>query len=119
MKHVEFIPEFEKQNPGFKWENIEAKCFQMLRQIFEGGCKEQAPKGLVHNPQSRAMYGVDVMLEWRECDKTGSKDIEPMVCEVNFMPDCKRPSALNPEFYNTVFNCMYVRDSIMENVVEI
>lgn len=115
MKHSEFIPEFEKQNPEFKWEAVEAKCFKMIRQMFEGGCKEQAPRGLVHNPQSRAMYGIDLMLEWRE----GNSDIEPMVCEVNYMPDCKRPCMLNPEFYNTVFNCLYTEGSLMDNVVEI
>lgn len=87
----------------------------MIRQVFEGASKENPPKGISNNYQSRAMYAVDLMLDWRE-ESDGSKSIEPMICEVNFMPDCTRACKYHPDFFNDVFNTLFL-DQINKNKV--
>lgn len=32
------------------------------------------------------MYAVDLMLDWRQDANNNSKTIEPVICEMNFMP---------------------------------
>ena len=90
----------------------------MIRQIFEGASKENAPKGIAHNPQSRAMYAVDLMLDW-QLDEYGTKTIEPMVCEVNFMPDCNRACKYHPSFFNDVFHTLFLDNTSKKNVTKI
>lgn len=90
----------------------------MIRQVFEGASKELPPKGIAHNPQSRAMYAVDLMLDWKK-DSNGAQTIEPMICEVNFMPDCNRACKYHPSFFNDVFNTLFLDNSDDKNVTEI
>lgn len=107
IHYNEFIPQFEAQYPGEKWhDGVEKKIFTMIRQVFEGASGEKPPKGIAHNIQSRAMYAVDLMLDWRE--ENGKRTIEPMICEVNFMPDCSRACRYHPDFFNDVFNTLFV-----------
>ena len=78
---------------------------------------EKPPKGLCDNYQSRAMYAIDLMLDWREED--GIKTIEPMVCEVNYMPDCKRACLYHPTFFNDIFNVLFLNKLDNSNIIEI
>lgn len=89
----------------------------MIRGVFEGASKELPPKGIAHCPQSRAMYAVDLMLDWQEED--GKKTIEPMICEMNFMPDCTRACKYHPNFFNDVFNTLFIEDLKVQSVTEI
>jgi tubulin--tyrosine ligase-like protein 12 len=90
----------------------------MIRQVFEGASAEKPPKGIANNPQSRAMYAVDLMLDWQQ-DTNGAKTIEPMICEVNFMPDCKRACKYHPSFFNDVFNTLFLDETQSSNVNEV
>ncbi len=90
----------------------------MIRNVFEGASKEEPPKGIAHNPQSRALYGVDVLLEWRN-DNNQLKTIQPMICEVTYMPDCMRTCQTRPEFYNDVFNALFIENSQNNYIFEI
>lgn len=117
VHYDEFIPEFEKQYADFKWSDIQVKIFQMIRQVFEGASKSEPPKGLANNPQSRAMYAIDLMLDWHEID--GQKTIQPKICEVNFMPDCNRACKYHPSFFNDVFNTLFIDDVKVKNVTRI
>lgn len=87
----------------------------MIRKVIEGATKEQGPRGLAHNPQSRALYGIDVLLDWGE----ESKFIQPKICEVNFMPDCARACKTDPDFFNHVFNCLFLGNYSQEYLTEI
>lgn len=39
----EFIPEFEKQYPGFPWSDVQADIFQALRELFQVACAQPHP----------------------------------------------------------------------------
>jgi len=78
---------------------------------------EKPPKGICDNYQSRAMYAIDLMLDWRK--ENNVKTIEPMICEINFMPDCKRACQYHPSFFNDVFNVLFLNESENKNVITI
>lgn len=119
INYDEFIPEFEKQYSDFKWNDIQQKIFKMIRQVFEGASNEKHPKGIPNNPQSRAMYAVDLMLDWRQDANNNSKTIEPVICEMNFMPDCTRACKYHPNFFNDVFNTLFMDCLDHESVTQI
>ncbi|XP_015591188.1 tubulin--tyrosine ligase-like protein 12 [Cephus cinctus] len=103
IKCVDFIQEWEKQYPNFSWkESTEPKIFEMLRDVFEAAIAAEPPKGIAHNPQSRAVYAVDLMLEWK------NEEIQPVLLEVNFSPDCKRACEYYSNFYNDIFKCLFL-----------
>nr|CAH8863147.1 unnamed protein product [Trichobilharzia regenti]CAH8863148.1 unnamed protein product [Trichobilharzia regenti]CAH8863149.1 unnamed protein product [Trichobilharzia regenti] len=117
----EFIELFNKQYPDYQWSNVERKIHQLLVEIFQGATKYPAPRGLTHNCQSRALYAVDLLLEWRPLTSSTlpstsltserKKDIFPVVCEVNFSPDCERACRYHPDFFNDVFSCLFLNQS--------
>lgn len=90
----------------------------MIRQVFEGAGQQIPPKGIAHNYQSRAMYAVDLMLDWKQ-NEQGTKFIQPMLCEVNFMPDCTRACKYHPNFFNDIFNALFLDSWENSNVTKI
>ncbi|XP_070579900.1 tubulin--tyrosine ligase-like protein 12 isoform X4 [Ptychodera flava] len=103
----EFIPKFEEQNPDFKWKFVEEKLFDAIRQFFQAAVSEPPPKGLAHNPQSRALYSLDLMLKW-VTNSNNEKSIQPILLEVNYCPDSTRMETYNPGFYNSVFSALFL-----------
>ncbi|OWF47118.1 tubulin--tyrosine ligase-like protein 12 [Mizuhopecten yessoensis] len=118
IHYDDFIPMFEAQYPAFAWDGVEESIFQMLREMFEGATALPAPQGIGHNPQSRAMYAVDLLLRW-STDKNGVKVIRPVLCEVNFMPDCDRAVKYHPFFSNDVFSTLFLDDPESKYVTQL
>ena len=105
VKCADFILEWEKQYPDFSWiEQVEPRILHMLRQVFVAAVVENPPKGIAECPQSRAVYAVDLMLEWKE------GTMQPVLLEFNFSPDCKRACEYYPSFYNDIFKCLFLDD---------
>ncbi|GMT14389.1 hypothetical protein PFISCL1PPCAC_5686, partial [Pristionchus fissidentatus] len=105
MKWEDFVVGLEKSNSNLKWKECENKIHESLRSILEKGSSESAPRGVGKNAQSRAMYGVDVMLQWND-DRS---DVSPSILEINFMPDCARACEYYPDFADTVFNTLFLQ----------
>ncbi|XP_059147124.1 tubulin--tyrosine ligase-like protein 12 [Physella acuta] len=118
VHYHEFIPQFEEQNPGYKWQDVQTKILQMFKELFEAATSEPAPCGIAPSPQSRAMYAVDLMLEW-ETTAAGDQTIEPKICEVNFSPDCARACKYHPSFVNDVFSVLFLGDTHQKHVIEL
>lgn len=62
----DFIRFFEEQNPGQVWQKVEQRIFSMLGSLLKASTKGEKMSSLTASPQSRAMYAVDLMLEWTD-----------------------------------------------------
>lgn len=110
MNTPEFVKEFEKEHQ-VKWLDIHQRVRGMLRSVFESAA---AVHPEMHDPKSRAMYGVDVMLD-------GS--FQPKLLEVTYCPDCNRACKYDTEavvgngvvkgrdFFNNVFGCLFLNET--------
>lgn len=107
MLHSEFIVEFEKQYPNYPWKEVEKEIFDMLHEVFECASIKGPPCGIAPNPQSRAVYAVDLMLDWQHHPR-GKDKIQPKLLEVNWTPDCKRACEYYPNFYNDIFSLLFL-----------
>lgn len=56
-------------------------------------------EGISPCSNSRAAYGVDVMLD---------ADFEPTLLEVNFCPDFTRAAKTEPTFFNDLFSVLFL-----------
>lgn len=59
---------------------------EMMRELFTVGAAELKARG--QTVKAGAIYGLDVMIE---------KDMQPVLLEVNFSPDCTRGIPLSVE----------------------
>lgn len=108
MKHMlcsEFKLLWEQQYPNFPWKDTEKSLLTVLRTVLESAIKDDPPCGIAHNPQSRALYAADMMLEWDE-----SRKIQPKLLEINWTPDCKRACQYYPNFYNDIFKLLFLNE---------
>uniref|UniRef100_A0A2M4AHD5 Putative tubulin--tyrosine ligase-like protein 12 n=1 Tax=Anopheles triannulatus TaxID=58253 RepID=A0A2M4AHD5_9DIPT len=105
MKCDEFRRCWATQYPRHDWDAIETDICTMLKEMLQGATKLRPPCGIGASQQSRGLYAVDLMLEW-----TGEAytRIQPKLLEVNFTPDCKRACEYYPDFYNDVFNLLFL-----------
>ncbi|KAL1114831.1 hypothetical protein AAG570_007655 [Ranatra chinensis] len=99
----EFVFQFCQQYPDNEWCVIENKILLMIREILVAATSEDPPCGIGVSPQSRALYGIDLILE-----ETEHNGIVPRLLEVNWLPDCKRACEYYPEFYNDVFSALFL-----------
>ncbi|XP_066594754.1 tubulin--tyrosine ligase-like protein 12 [Prorops nasuta] len=102
VKCHDFLLEWEKQYPNHSWkEDVERKILKMFKEVLEAAIEEEPPKGIAKSSQSRAIYAVDLMLQWKD------EEIQPVLLEINFSPDCERACQYYPDFYNNIFKCLF------------
>ncbi|KAL6965791.1 hypothetical protein U1Q18_036852 [Sarracenia purpurea var. burkii] len=108
MKTPEFVGEFEQEHQ-VKWLDIHVRVKTMIRSVFESAAVVHPE---MQSSKSRAMYGVDVMLDCH---------FQPKLLEVTYCPDCTRACKFDTEamfnggetmkgrdFYNDVFGCLFL-----------
>ncbi|GJT60567.1 tubulin--tyrosine ligase-like protein 12 [Tanacetum coccineum] len=111
MNTPEFVKEFEQEHQ-VKWSDIHSRVKQMIRMVFESAALVHPE---MHSPMSRAMYGVDVMLD---------SSFKPKLLEVTYCPDCTRACKYDMEavmgggetikaqdFYNYIFACLFLNQT--------
>ncbi|KAL7136862.1 hypothetical protein ABFS83_10G058000 [Erythranthe nasuta] len=111
MQTPEFVKEFEQEH-HVQWSDIHQRIKKMIRSVFESAAVVH-PK--MHSPTSRAMYGIDVMLD---------EQYKPKLLEVTYCPDCTRACKYDMEavtggggvvrgkdFYNYVFGCLFLNET--------
>lgn len=105
IKCADFIIKWENQYPNYPWTTkVEPMILKMLKDVFEAATSMEPPRGIAESSQSRAVYAVDMMLEWRE------NEMQPVLLEFNFQPDCQRACEYYPDFYNDIFRCLFLND---------
>ncbi|XP_026441002.1 tubulin--tyrosine ligase-like protein 12 isoform X1 [Papaver somniferum] len=111
MNTPDFVKEFEKEH-NVNWLDIHQNIRKMIRAVFESAAVVHPE---MHSPMSRAMYGVDVMLD---------SSFKPKLLEVTYCPDCKRACTYDTEaivgnkeiirgkdFFNFVFGCLFLGET--------
>ncbi|KMS96222.1 hypothetical protein BVRB_001310 [Beta vulgaris subsp. vulgaris] len=111
MQTQEFVREFEHEHQ-VKWSEVHQRVRNMIRSVFEAAA---AVHPQMHSPKSRAIYGVDVMLDASFC---------PKLLEVTYCPDCTRACNYDMEpvlsdgaeikgrdFFNSVFGCLFLNET--------
>ncbi|XP_055342847.1 tubulin--tyrosine ligase-like protein 12 [Paramacrobiotus metropolitanus] len=111
-----FIEKFEKQHPEQSWNCVEKDLYGVVREVFKAAASRDPPEGFGHSVQSRAVYGLDFMLAWKE--DNGRKSVQPMLLEINYSPDCKRACDYYPGFYNEIFSYMFL-DEVQDTIAEL
>lgn len=102
MKCDEFMSKWQEQYASHEWGEIETKIYRMIREIMECATAVSPPCGIAPSPQSRALYAVDLMLDWQD------GEIQPKLLEINFMPDCERACQYYGNFYNDIFKLLFL-----------
>ncbi|KAL1427950.1 hypothetical protein MTO96_017069 [Rhipicephalus appendiculatus] len=109
---AQFLECFDQHYSSQPWHKVETEVFQVLRQVFELACAEPPPAGVAYSPQSRAMYAVDLMLEWDRFQAPAEHPhMQPKLLEVNWAPDCQRACQFYPDFFNDVFAAMFLDEA--------
>ncbi|XP_058080681.1 uncharacterized protein LOC131228849 [Magnolia sinica] len=110
MNTPDFVMEFEKEHQ-VKWLDIHQRVRNMIRAVFESAATVHPE---MHSSFSRAMYGVDVMLD---------STFQPKLLEVTYCPDCTRACKYDTralgsgdairgkDFFNLVFGCLFLNES--------
>ncbi|KAL2327273.1 hypothetical protein Fmac_020700 [Flemingia macrophylla] len=106
----DFVREFEEEHQ-VKWLDIHTRIRNMIRSVFEAAAVAHPE---MHSPTSRAMYGLDVMLD---------SSFQPKLLEVTYCPDCTRACrydmdivvgeggvAKGCDFFNNVFRCLFLNE---------
>uniref|UniRef100_A0A0M3JBF1 Tubulin--tyrosine ligase-like protein 12 (inferred by orthology to a C. elegans protein) n=1 Tax=Anisakis simplex TaxID=6269 RepID=A0A0M3JBF1_ANISI len=114
MKCQDFTSQLEKLYANLKWSEMQQKINSAVKDLFLTISSGEPPRSMKHNAQSRAMYGIDVMLKWDsdECIITiadeKTRNVQVSIIEGNFMPDCERACAYYPDFADTVFKFLFM-----------
>ncbi|RHY27396.1 hypothetical protein DYB32_007816, partial [Aphanomyces invadans] len=112
----EFEAQFKAEYPTEDWEAVKADIFKSIRAMFAAATANPPPLGLGKSKKSRALYGVDVMLEWTDDNK-----IHPVILETNFHPDCTRACKYFKDFYNDLLNVVVLNntDAVVHGVTKL
>ncbi|XP_030538413.1 tubulin--tyrosine ligase-like protein 12 isoform X1 [Rhodamnia argentea] len=106
----DFVREFEEEHK-VKWLDVHERVRKMIRSVFEAAAFVHPE---MHSPMSRAIYGVDVMLD---------SSFKPKLLEVTYCPDCTRACKYDmvsvfkgeemrgSDFFNDVFGCLFLSET--------
>ncbi|KAH9804624.1 tubulin--tyrosine ligase-like protein 12 [Citrus sinensis] len=84
MNTPDFVREFEVEHQ-VKWLEIHQRVKNTIRSVFEAAAVAHPE---MHSSKSRAMYGVDIMLD---------SSFQPKLLEVTYCPDCTRACKYDTE----------------------
>uniref|UniRef100_A0A915BCG8 Tubulin--tyrosine ligase-like protein 12 n=2 Tax=Parascaris univalens TaxID=6257 RepID=A0A915BCG8_PARUN len=115
MRCEDFTDQLEKMYPKLKWVDIQKKINVVIKEALVTLSSGTPPRSIAPNGQSRAMYGIDIMLKW-DSDDEKTRNLEVSLIEGNFMPDCERACKFYPDFADTVFKTLFMDEEDLSKV---
>ncbi|KAL3100467.1 hypothetical protein niasHT_021914 [Heterodera trifolii] len=126
----EFVVQLCKQYPKLNWKIVQGKINAVIAEVFKVVTKNSPPRGLAPNRQSRAMYGLDLMLYLDDGAETSScppppaeelcaEDVKVAFIEANFMPDCERACRYYEDFADVAFETLFFGKTDEEKVTKL
>lgn len=103
VMHPEFVEQFDKDYT-VKWSIVHEKIRQLLIMTLLAA---QLKHPEMHSDYSRAVYGVDIMID--------EDNFEPKLLEFTFSPDCIRACKFYPTFYNEILEALFL-GKLSENI---
>lgn len=107
LKCADFLKSWNDQYPDHPWESVENDVRQVFGETLKAATLAPPPCGLPSSPQSRALFGADLMLEWAY-NENGEKRMQVKLLEINYMPDCERACKYYPNFFNDIFKWLFL-----------
>lgn len=110
INHIEFINHFnyQYQYSQFNFDQLDAQTMRAIRELFELSTEKFPFSAINHNTASSALYQVDVLLSWTNQHYKALPPVRSNIIEVNLNPDCKFIAEKFPNFYNELFELMFL-----------
>uniref|UniRef100_A0A0K8W362 Tubulin--tyrosine ligase-like protein 12 n=1 Tax=Bactrocera latifrons TaxID=174628 RepID=A0A0K8W362_BACLA len=122
LRHIkceDFLGYWKEQYPRHDWSTIQKDICLMLHEILACASKRPPPCGIPPCQQSRALYAVDIMLEWEKSDDDKTCQMTPKLLEINWTPDCKRACDYYPDFFNDIFKLLFLDETNNESFLQL
>merc|ERR1712048_216973 len=100
----EYMKLFEEQYPHLKWDDIKRDTYQAIKDLLVTATLKPPALGLYKTNRCVAAYGFDLIYRWADEAKT---KVQPVILEVNFMPQTSRGSKMYPSYWNEVFQTLF------------
>ena len=86
-----------------KWDEVVEDSFSAIREMFGIVADRPHCQSVLQCPNSRALYAIDLMVK-----KESNGKLQPVILEVNFIADTDKFVQFYPNFYNEVFELLFL-----------
>ncbi|VDK89451.1 unnamed protein product [Litomosoides sigmodontis] len=117
MDCKDFIDQW-KRLYDVEWSEIQEKINEVIKDVIKTVSREKPPRGIAPNAQSRAMYGMDIMLKW-DSDDHATRKVCVSFIEGNSMPDYDRACKFYADFADAAFTALFTDENITDISIEL
>lgn len=113
IDHIDFINRFNNQFQfaDFDFDKIDNLSMTAIKELFQLSTELFPFAAINPNPASSALYQIDIVLSWIESSQLESNfPIKSNIIEVNQNPNCDLICEKHKNFYNDLFDLMFLNN---------